>query len=465
MEYSNILKKHKKQCRILLDALLEKYEFASILGSHRVAKIISVDDHGSSINNRNEAGYTIRLYKDGHYYEYATDTIDQPVDELVCHIQDSLVLDEKVSKRIKKIDVMHEEKLTKVFSRLDEGKVYTIKELKEELTKIHDTIKVQNQLVVAANVRMMIREESSMYLSPNKDLEQFYTWTNLNMMAVVRNEKGMKNYHASVNYNNNERCILEAYERIPELVDTAIMLLDATAIEPGYYDVVVDPSVAGLIAHEAFGHGVELDMFVKHRAKAVNYVNDYVASPIVSMKDGAASTLSAASYFFDDDGILAHDTLEIEKGILKHGISDSLSALQLHQEPTGNGRKESYLKKSYSRMTNTFFLPGNDKVEDMIASIDHGYMICGSSNGMEDPKNWQIQCVATYGKEIKDGKFTGKIVAPVVISGYVPDLLKSISMLSEEYHVFGSGMCGKGFKEWVYVSDGGPYMKAKVKLG
>ena len=78
---------------------------------------------------------------------------------------------------------------------------------------------------------------------------------------------------------------------------------------------------------------------------------------------------------------------------------------------------------------------------------------------------FQIQCTAAYGLEIKNGKFTGEIVAPVVISGYVVDLLNSISMVSKDVKVIGSGMCGKGHKEWVYVSDGGPYLKAEAKLG
>ena len=51
------------------------------------------------------------------------------------------------------------------------------------------------------------------------------------------------------------------------------------------------------------------------------------------------------------------------------------------------------------------------------------------------------------------------------ISGFVLDLLNSISMVSDEFKVIGSGMCGKGHKEWVYVSDGGPYLKARAKLG
>ena len=69
-----------------------------------------------------------------------------------------------------------------------------------------------------------------------------------------------------------------------------------------------------------------------------------------------------------------------------------------------------------------------------------------------------------FGIEIIDGKLTDNYVSPVVMSGYVPDLLKSISMISDEFEVIGSGSCGKGYKEWVRVADGGPALKVKVKL-
>ena len=153
------------------------------------------------------------------------------------------------------------------------------------------------------------------------------------------------------------------------------------------------------------------------------------------------------------------------KKVLVTGISDLASATILGTAPTGNGRRESSRRKAYSRMTNTFFESGHDKLEDMIASIDHGYYICETDNGMEDPKNWGIQCTAQYGIEIVDGKLTDNWVSPVVISGYVPDLLKSITMISDDFKVIGSGSCGKGYKEWVRVSDGGPALKVKVKLG
>ena len=47
----------------------------------------------------------------------------------------------------------------------------------------------------------------------------------------------------------------------------------------------------------------------------------------------------------------------------------------------------------------------------------------------------------------------------------MPDLLKSVTMMSKTAELSGSGFCGKGYKEWVKVSDGGPYMKARIRLG
>ena len=116
-------------------------------------------------------------------------------------------------------------------------------------------------------------------------------------------------------------------------------------------------------------------------------------------------------------------------------------------------------------MTNTFFEAGKDKVEDMIASIKYGFLLENAGSGMEDPKNWGIQCMVNIAREIKDGKLTGKIFSPIVLTGYVPDLLKSITMVSDKIELSGGGFCGKGYKEWVKVSDGGPYIKAKIRLG
>jgi TldD protein len=50
------------------------------------------------------------------------------------------------------------------------------------------------------------------------------------------------------------------------------------------------------------------------------------------------------------------------------------------------------------------------------------------------------------------------------MTGFVPDLLKSISMVGNDRYISGLGMCGKGHKEWVKNTTGGPHLKMKARL-
>ena len=254
-------------------------------------------------------------------------------------------------------------------------------------------------------------------------------------------------------------------EKVSHAAVTAVAMLDAEPAPAGTYDIITAPDVTGLIAHEAFGHGVEMDMFVKHRAIAADHMGQRVGSDKVTMHEGALCDESVTAFAFDDEGTLAGDVTEIDKGILKAGICDALAAKRLGTEPTGNGKRQNFAHKAYTRMTNTVFDSGRDSLEDMIKSIDCGYLLKGMDSGMEDPKHWGIQCIVSRGYEIRNGKVTGKMIAPVVLTGFVPDLLKSVTMASPDRIIEGNGGCGKGHKEWVKVADGGPYLKARARLG
>ncbi|MBR7016140.1 MAG: TldD/PmbA family protein, partial [Lachnospiraceae bacterium] len=299
----------------------------------------------------------------------------------------------------------------------------------------------------------------------NRDLRQSYVYSEGNLIPIAVID-GRNSY---TNTGVSGRVGPELFKQLREKVDDALKvvgeLLLAERIEPGEYDIITSPEVSGLIAHEAFGHGVEMDMFVKGRALGAEYIDKRVGSDLVTMHEGALCATNVTTYAFDDEGTPAGDVVEIDRGILKTGICDALAAKRLGTKPTGNGKRQNFEHKVYTRMTNTVFDSGNDNLDDMIASIDHGYLLCGMRSGMEDPKHWGIQCIIERGYEIKDGKMTGKIVAPIVMTGYVPDLLGSVSMASTDRGIFGCGGCGKGYKEWVKVADGGPYLKAKARLG
>ncbi len=83
---------------------------------------------------------------------------------------------------------------------------------------------------------------------------------------------------------------------------------------------------------------------------------------------------------------------------------------------------------------------------------------------MEDPMGWGIQITAHYGEEIVNGERTGRLFAPVGITGYVPDVLRSISAIGSDFELW-AGTCGKGHKEMVPVSTGGPHLRMKARLG
>ena len=70
---------------------------------------------------------------------------------------------------------------------------------------------------------------------------------------------------------------------VEKACDNVAEILKAEPIVAGTYDIICSPEVTGLIAHEAFGHGVEMDMFVKNRAKAREYIGKPVASAITEM--------------------------------------------------------------------------------------------------------------------------------------------------------------------------------------
>lgn len=466
MAFSKFLDSRREDCKALVKELSKAFSYVSILGSHVVSSRIAADRRSSVMGEGglSECGFVIKMHNGKAFYEYSLDDISGDKSELAKRILSSLELDRELSDNTIDVKLLSDEPMVQSFSRESDCDKYSDSELLAFCEKMRDEALALDSRILNFFVSIAPFTVSKLFITENRELDQNYSWVNMNAFLVLRDGEKMVQTYDGVYSHLISEVIASFPSIVAPLVERAGKLANAKPIVPGVYDVITDPTISGLIAHEAFGHGVEMDQFVKDRALAKEYVGKYVASPICNMRDGAASALSTASYFFDDDGVLAHDTQIIKDGVLVAGISDLASATQLGTEPTGNGRRESYKRKAYSRMTNTFFEPGKDKLEDMIASIKHGYMLFKTNNGMEDPKNWQIQCTAEYGIEIVDGKLTDNYVSPVVMSGYVPDLLKSISMVSDDFKVIGSGGCGKGYKEWVRVSDGGPALKVKVKL-
>ncbi len=461
--------------KALADILGRSFDYVSILSTDSVGFTVSISQRSKRVTGTNmttERGNVVRVWRNGQYSEYAFNEVSGSIEELAETIRKELDRQFAVlaltSTKAFDTPILADEPLElfveKETERLPE------KEDMAALVERFTGLSARGMETIPRALDCLLNASSThickMFLTKNRFLRQSYVYTEGSCAAYAPNDAGEIKFA----YNGVSGCcgpeVLEGLKKVvEELPKTMEEMLASEKIVPGEYEIITDPGISGLIAHEAFGHGVEMDMFVKKRALGAEYIGKRVGSDLCTMHEGALCEESVTAYAFDDEGTLAGDVTEIDHGILKTGICDALAALRLGTVPTGNGKRENFAHKAYTRMTNTIFDSGDSTFEEMVASVKHGYLLRGTESGMEDPKHWGIQCIIARGYEIKDGAFTGKVVSPVVMTGYVPDLLGGICMASRDRKVDGNGGCGKGHKEWVKVADGGPYLKTKARLG
>ena len=337
----------------------------------------------------------------------------------------------------------------------------------QKLDRVRDIqarLRKQDPRIINATVRYHEMDDIAVFANRNADLAQRVQRVGVFVQAVVEGESGVRYNYTMRGGTGGWECIDISDEALGQTGAVAVELLSAERIEPGEYTIIASPWVTGTIAHESFGHGVETDMFLKERARASRYIDRAVGSPLVNIWDDPSFPGGYGSYFFDDEGMPAGPTQIVEGGVFKRGITDLYSATALGIPRSANGRRQDFTRKAYARMSNTAVARGTTPVADLFAQVDDGVYLEMWSSGMEDPQGWGIQVTCHYGHQIKNGRVTEKLYAPVGITGYVPDVLGSVSGVGDEWGL-DTGGCGKGHKEFVRVSSGGAHLLFKARLG
>jgi TldD protein len=250
---------------------------------------------------------------------------------------------------------------------------------------------------------------------------------------------------------------------LDESVNNSLEMLKADLPPSGKHTIILDPSMAGTVAHESFGHGLEADQVLRDRSYLKQYLNKQVASEICTILDTPSYENKLGSYYFDDEGIKAGNNILIKNGILKNYIYDRRSASEFKARPQGNGRRESFAHIVNPRMTNTYFGPGDYSLDEMISEISNGVILAHANFGMEDPLGGGMQCTCKKAYLIQNGE-KAKILKATALSGAVLDLLKNIDAVSKDAIKLDGGTCGKGSEDLVPVTSGGVYIRANNAL-
>jgi len=336
------------------------------------------------------------------------------------------------------------------------------------LQEINDKVFAEDNRIIKCNISFA--DGTAYILIATYDGRIVYDYKPMMDITVscTAEEKGRReqNYFKLSGRNGFEFLTPENRERlIKEPVRQTLALFDAVKPDAGEMPVVLAAGRAGILLHEAIGHGMEADFNRKNLSIFCDKMNQPVAEKFVTIVDDGTNPNARGSINVDDEGNDTEKTYLVENGVLRSYLHDRISARHYKVNPTGSGRRQSFRFAPQPRMRNTYMLPGPHKKEEIIGSVKKGLYAESFTNGEVFIGAGDFTFYVKSGYLIEDGKLT-KPVKDVNIIGNGPEVLRNIVMVGDDLRLGeGGGTCGKN-GQWVPVSLGLPTVKvSKITVG
>ena len=198
--------------------------------------------------------------------------------------------------------------------------------------------------------------------------------------------------------------------------------LKAKTVEPGKYDIILDPTVLFLVIHESVGHTTELDRVLgyeanyagtsfltldKWKSKKFQFGSNLVQVVADKLQPGS---LGATGY--DDEGVPCKSWNIIENGILVNyqTIRDQAHMLNL-KESQGCCYADHWSSVPFQRMPNVSLQPGKAPLSapDMIKGVEKGLYFLGRNSYSIDQQRYNFQFSGQLCYEIRNGKIIGMV--------------------------------------------------------
>ena len=235
--------------------------------------------------------------------------------------------------------------------------------------------------------------------------------------------------------------------------------LHAAPVKGGVYPVVVNPSLAGVFVHEAFGHLSESDFLAENEeARAAMRLGRRFGRPLLNIADSGVEEPTGdlpGTHRFDDEGVPMRRTQLVKEGELVGRLHSRETARRLGEEPTGNARAQDYNHPPLVRMRNTFIEPGTTSFEDMIGDIELGVYALKSRGGQTCLGTFSFS--SAYAYMIRNGKLA-EPVRDVILAGNLFETLENVVAVGDDFRWDNSGRCGKDGQS-MPVGMGSPHIR------
>ena len=285
-------------------------------------------------------------------------------------------------------------------------------------------------------------------------------YTGVRMTAFARDGTNVQTAFDSYGEQEGFNSVTSLERMAEDVAKIAVDLLKAEKVEGGKYTVILDPKLAGVFIHEAFGHLSEADhVFENRKLFEIMKIGKRFGPDNLNVIDDGKMYGLRGSYHFDDEGTPARKTYLIKNGKLTGRLHSKETAYLLGEEPTGNARAIDYTFPPIVRMSCTYIDNGDTPFEEMISDIKKGIYAVAAYGGQTELEMFTFS--AARGYLIENGKIK-KMLRDVVLTGNVFETLMNIEMIGNDLHLFGGlGGCGKNGQAPLPVSDGAPHIRIK----
>ncbi len=290
-------------------------------------------------------------------------------------------------------------------------------------------------------------------------IEQEWADWELRCSAIARNGDIVQTGRETFGSRNSYTDFLNLEPQVIGAAQRAVTALDLPIVQGGNYTVVIDPILAGLFVHEAFGHLSEADMLYENPDMLETMsIGRRFGSADLQIFDGAAIAEHRGSYLYDDEGVPAATTQLIEDGVLVGRLHSRETAGKLGEKVTGNARCLDYHYPPIVRMTNTWIGRGKTSVGDLFNDIPVGVYAKNWQGGMTNGEMFTFTAGEAW--MIRNGEIA-EPVKDVTLSGNVFETLKDIEAIGNDFAWDESGGCGKGGQSGLAVGCGSPSLRIR----